>query len=40
VGKDKTIDEVKVVWTNGKVQKLSNVKVNQTLSFKEQDAKE
>ncbi|MNQ37317.1 FG-GAP repeat protein [compost metagenome] len=40
VGKDKTIDEVKVVWTNGKVQKFSNVKVNQTLSFKEQDAKE
>jgi len=40
VGKDKTIDEVKVVWTNGKVQKFSNVKVNQTLNFKEQDAKE
>jgi len=40
LGKDKTIDEVKVVWTNGKVQKLSNVKVNQTLNFKEQDAKE
>jgi hypothetical protein len=40
VGKDKTIAEVKVVWTNGKVQKLTNVKVNQTLSFKEQDAKE
>jgi hypothetical protein len=40
VGKDKTIDEVKVVWTNGKIQKLSNVKVNQTLNFKEQDAKE
>lgn len=40
VGKDKTIDEVKVVWTNGKIQRLSNVKVNQTLNFKEQDAKE
>lgn len=40
VGKYKTIDEVKVVWTNGKVQKMSNVKVNQTLRFKEQDAKE
>ncbi|WP_051662806.1 VCBS repeat-containing protein [Flavobacterium sp. KJJ] len=40
VGKDKTVDEVKVVWSNGKVQKLANVKVNQTLTFKEQDAKE
>ncbi|WP_431242180.1 VCBS repeat-containing protein [Flavobacterium sp. P21] len=40
VGKEKTIDEVKVVWTNGKVQKLNNVKANQTLHFKEQDAKE
>ncbi len=40
VGKEKTIDEVKVVWTNGKVQKLYNVKANQTLQFKEQDAKE
>ncbi len=40
VAKDKTIDEVKVVWTSGKVQKLYNVKVNQTLIFKEQDAKE
>ncbi|MTH17662.1 VCBS repeat-containing protein [Flavobacterium sp. LC2016-01] len=40
VAKEKTIDEVKVVWTNGKVQKLYNVKANQTLQFKEQDAKE
>ncbi|WPO78255.1 VCBS repeat-containing protein [Flavobacterium sp. KACC 22761] len=40
VGKENTIDEVKVVWTNGKVQKLNNVKANQTLHFKEQDAKE
>lgn len=38
LAKDKTIDEVKVVWTNGKVQKLYNVKANQTLTFKEQDA--
>ena len=38
VGEEKTIDEVKVVWTNGKVQKLNNVKANQTLHFKEQDA--
>ncbi|WP_426484947.1 VCBS repeat-containing protein [Flavobacterium sp. 2] len=40
VGKENTIDEVKVVWTNGKVQKLNNVKANQTLHIKEQDAKE
>jgi hypothetical protein len=40
VNKLKTIDEVKVVWTNGKVQKLFNVKANQTLTFKDQDAKE
>lgn len=40
VAKEKTIDEVKVVWTSGKVQKLYNVKANQTLTFKEQDAKE
>ncbi|MRX70088.1 Repeat domain-containing protein [Flavobacterium resistens] len=40
VGKENTIDEVKVVWTNGKVQKLNNVKANQTLHLKEQDAKE
>ena len=40
VAKNSTIDEVKVVWTNGKVQKLLNVKANQTLTLKEQDAKE
>jgi hypothetical protein len=40
LAKDKTIDEVKVVWTSGKVQKLYNVKANQTLNLKEQDAKE
>lgn len=39
VGKENTIEEVKVVWTNGNVQKISNVKANQTLIFKEQDAK-
>jgi hypothetical protein len=39
VNKLKTIDEVKVVWTNGKIQRLKNVKVNETLTFKEQDAK-
>lgn len=40
LGKDTKIEEVKVVWTNGKVQKLNNVNVNQTLKFKEQDAVE
>jgi len=40
LGKYKSIDEVKVVWTNGKVQTMFNVKANQTLIFKEQDAKE
>jgi enediyne biosynthesis protein E4 len=39
INKSKTIDEVKVVWTNGKIQKLFNVKSNQTVTFKEQDAK-
>ena len=39
VAKENSIEEVKVVWTNGNVQKLSNVKANQTLTFKEQDAK-
>nr|WP_315250391.1 VCBS repeat-containing protein [uncultured Flavobacterium sp.] len=39
VAKNKTIDEVKVVWNNGKIQRLLNVKVNQTLTFKDQDAK-
>lgn len=39
LGKEKVIEEVKVVWNSGKVQKLFNVKVNQTLTFKEQDAK-
>ncbi|PXY39732.1 hypothetical protein DMB65_15785 [Flavobacterium cheongpyeongense] len=40
LARDKLIAEVKVVWTNGKIQKLYNVKVNQTLVFKELDAKE
>jgi enediyne biosynthesis protein E4 len=39
VNKAKTIDEVKVVWTDGKIQKLSNVKANQIITFKAQDAK-
>jgi hypothetical protein len=39
LNKAKSIDEVKVVWTNGKIQKLTNVKANQLLTFKEEDAK-
>lgn len=39
VAKNKVIDEVKVVWPNGKIQKMFNVKANQTLTFKEQDAR-
>jgi len=38
VAKENILDEVKVVWASGKVQTLFNVKANQTLSFKEQDA--
>lgn len=38
VNKAKIIDEVKVVWTDGKIQKLTNVKVNQTVTFKQQEA--
>ena len=38
VEKAKTIDEVKVVWTNGKIQKLTKVNANQIITFKEQDA--
>jgi enediyne biosynthesis protein E4 len=35
----KKIDEIKVVWSNGKTQKLFNVDVNKTLLLKERDAK-
>ncbi|TDD99369.1 VCBS repeat-containing protein [Flavobacterium cellulosilyticum] len=40
INKAKTIDEVKVVWVNGKTQVLKNVKANQILTLKEQDARE
>lgn len=39
LGKITKIDELKVVWTNGKVQKLENLDVNQELVFKASDAK-
>jgi len=38
VNKAKIIDEVKVVWSSGKIQILKNVKANQQLVLKEQDA--
>jgi enediyne biosynthesis protein E4 len=34
----KKIDEVKIVWTDGKTQTLKNVNSNQTLTCKQQDA--
>jgi len=33
-----SIDEIRVVWTNGKEQKLTNTKVNQELIFEENNA--
>ncbi|MBL4879732.1 MAG: VCBS repeat-containing protein, partial [Oleispira sp.] len=39
VGKFKKINEVKVVWTDGKTQSLTNVNINQKLIFKYSDAK-
>ncbi len=38
VGKHKKIDELKVVWTNGKVQKLNNIDSNQELVLSYKDA--
>ncbi|KAA5826427.1 hypothetical protein FPF71_06310 [Algibacter amylolyticus] len=38
LNKTETIDELKVVWTNGKIQKLNNVAVNQTLVLNEEYA--
>lgn len=39
LGKIDEIDEIKVVWANNKVQKLSTIKVNQELILKESGAK-
>ena len=38
VGKNEIIESVKVVWPNGKVEELNDVKVNQLLSFEEVNA--
>ncbi len=38
VGKSKNIEELKVVWTDGKVQTLTNLDANQTIILKQTDA--
>ena len=38
LGKSQKIDEMKVIWTDGKVQKLQDVAVNQTLILKHSGA--
>src|SRR5690606_2034898 len=35
-----TIDELRIVWPDGKMEKLENVKANQTLTIKQSDSKE
>lgn len=40
LGKSETIDELTVVWPTGYMQKLKNVKPNQTLTINEEDATE
>lgn len=35
-----TIDELKIVWSDGKVEKLENVKANQILTIKQSNSKE
>ncbi|SFZ93465.1 Repeat domain-containing protein [Flaviramulus basaltis] len=38
LGKSEKIEELKVVWTDGKIEKLKNVKVNQSLVLKHENA--
>ncbi len=40
LGKTKTIDSLRVIWPDDGTQKLTNIKVNQQLSFKQAEAKE
>ncbi len=40
LGEAKQIDSLRVIWPNDGTQKLTNVKTNQTLLFKQVDAKE
>lgn len=40
LSKNDTIDALKIVWPDGKMEKLENVKANQTLTIKQSDSKE
>jgi hypothetical protein len=40
VGNQKTIDSIRIIWPNNTTQKLSNVTTNQTLTFKQNEAKD
>jgi len=40
MGETKTIDSLRIIWPNDQTQKLTNIKVNQLLNFKQEDAKE
>ncbi|MBU3821060.1 CRTAC1 family protein [Flavobacteriaceae bacterium XHP0103] len=39
VGKEETIKRIEVVWNDGEISVMENVKANQTLTFKKEDAK-
>lgn len=39
LGKDDIVDSIVVVWLNGKMQQLANIKANQVITLKEADAK-
>jgi enediyne biosynthesis protein E4 len=40
LGKIGVVDEIKVIWPNGKIQVLKNIQTNQTIEVKMADAKE
>ncbi len=40
LNKNKMVDEIEITWPNGKVQRMANVKVNQTIIIKPEDATE
>ncbi len=40
LSQNKTIDEIKIIWTNGKQTVLKNVPADQTLTIKQNEAKE
>jgi hypothetical protein len=39
LGTNETIDSLRVIWTDDSTQKLTDIKANQLLTFKQQDAK-